>query len=31
VTTIVGGVVVFDDGEFVASPSIAGKVPVQKS
>jgi len=31
VTTIVGGVVVFDDGEFVTGPSIAGKVPVRKS
>ncbi|MFW9786777.1 MAG: dihydroorotase family protein [Candidatus Thorarchaeota archaeon] len=31
VTTIVGGVVVFDDGEFVTGPTIAGKVPVQKS
>jgi len=31
VTTIVGGVVVFDNGEFVTGPSIAGKVPVQKS
>jgi dihydroorotase-like cyclic amidohydrolase len=31
VTTIVGGVVVFDDGEFVTGPSIVGQVPVQKS
>ena len=31
VTTIVGGVVVFDDGEFVTGPGIPGKVPVQKS
>ncbi len=31
VTTIVGGVIVFDEGEFVTGPSIAGKVPVQKS
>ncbi len=31
VTTIVGGVVVFDNGEFVTGPSIAGKVPVRKS
>lgn len=31
VTTIVGGVVVFDDGEFVTGPNIAGRVPVQKS
>ncbi len=31
VTTIVGGVVVFDDGEFVTGPNIAGKAPVQKS
>ncbi len=31
VTTIVGGVVVFDNDEFVTGPGIAGKVPVQKS
>jgi dihydroorotase-like cyclic amidohydrolase len=31
VTTIVGGVVVFDNGEFVTGPGIPGKVPVQKS
>jgi dihydroorotase len=31
VTTIVGGVVVFDNGEFVTGPNIAGKAPVQKS
>ncbi len=31
ITTIVGGVVVFDNGEFVTGPGIAGKVPVQKS
>jgi dihydroorotase len=31
VTTIVGGVVVFDDGEFVTGPSVAGMAPVQKS
>jgi dihydroorotase len=30
-TTIVGGVVVFDDGEFVTGPNVAGKAPVQKS
>jgi dihydroorotase (multifunctional complex type) len=30
-TTIVGGVVVFDDGEFVTGPNIAGRAPVQKS
>jgi dihydroorotase len=30
-TTIVGGVVVFDDGKFVTGPGIAGRVPVQKS
>jgi dihydroorotase len=31
ITTIVGGVVVFDNDEFVTGPGIAGKVPVQKS
>jgi len=31
VTTIVGGEVVFDNGEFVTGPGIAGRVPVQKS
>ena len=31
VKTIVGGVVVFDDGEFVTGPSVAGVAPVQKS
>ena len=31
VTTIVGGVVVFDDGEFVTGPNVAGIAPVQKS
>ena len=31
VTTIVGGVVVFDNGEFVTGPSVAGRTPVQKS
>jgi len=31
VTTIVGGVVVFDDGKFVTGPGIAGVAPVQKS
>ena len=31
VTTIVGGEVVFDNGEFVTGPGIPGKVPVQKS
>ncbi|MFX1559600.1 MAG: dihydroorotase family protein [Promethearchaeota archaeon] len=31
VTTIVGGEVVFDNGEFVTGPGIAGKTPVQKS
>jgi dihydroorotase len=31
VTTIVGGKVVFRDGEFVLGPGVAGMVPVQKS
>ncbi len=31
VTTIVGGVVVFDNGEFVTGPGIAGRIPVQKT
>ncbi len=31
VTTIVGGIVVFRDGEFVLGPGIAGMVPVHKS
>jgi dihydroorotase-like cyclic amidohydrolase len=31
VTTIVGGNVVFRDGEFVLGPGIAGMVPVHKS
>jgi dihydroorotase len=31
VTTIVGGEIVFDNGEFVTGPSFAGTVPVQKS
>jgi len=31
VTTIVGGKVVFKDGEFVLGPGFAGEVPVQKS
>jgi len=31
ITTIVGGVVVFDNGEFFTGPGIAGRVPVQKS
>lgn len=31
VTTIVGGEVVFDNGEFVTGPGIAGRAPVQKS
>jgi dihydroorotase-like cyclic amidohydrolase len=31
VTTIVGGVVVFDDDKFVTGPSVAGMAPVQKS
>ncbi|MFW9794556.1 MAG: dihydroorotase family protein [Candidatus Thorarchaeota archaeon] len=31
VTTIVGGRVVFGDGEFILGPGIAGTVPVQKS
>ena len=31
VKTIVAGVVVFDNGEFVTGPGIAGKIPVQKS
>ena len=30
-TTIVGGVVVFDNGEFVTGPSVAGLAPVRKS
>lgn len=30
-TTIVGGEVVFDNGEFVTGPGIAGQAPVQKS
>ncbi|MHA2046983.1 MAG: dihydroorotase [Candidatus Thorarchaeota archaeon] len=31
VTTIVGGQIVFRDGEFVVGPGVAGLVPVQKS
>jgi dihydroorotase (multifunctional complex type) len=31
ITTIVGGDVVFKDGEFVLGPGIAGMVPVQKA
>jgi dihydroorotase len=31
VTTIVGGVVVYDHGEFVTGPNVAGVTPVQKS
>jgi dihydroorotase len=31
VTTIVGGLVVFRDGEFVLGPGIAGMVPMRKS
>jgi dihydroorotase len=31
VTTIVGGVIVFDNGEFVTGPGIVGQAPVQKS
>ena len=31
VTTIVGGVVVYDDGEFVTGPNVAGIAPIQKS
>ena len=31
VTTIVGGIVVFRDGEFVLGPGIAGMVPMRKS
>ncbi|MFW9807721.1 MAG: dihydroorotase family protein, partial [Candidatus Thorarchaeota archaeon] len=31
VTTIVGGVVVYDDGQFVTGPNVAGIAPVKKS
>jgi len=31
VTTIVGGVIVYDDGEFVTGPNVAGVAPVRKS
>ncbi|MFW9769459.1 MAG: amidohydrolase family protein, partial [Candidatus Thorarchaeota archaeon] len=31
ITTIVGGEVVFKDGEFVLGPGIVGTVPVQKT
>ena len=31
VTTIVGGEIVFDEGEFVTGPGIVGQAPVQKS
>ena len=31
VTTIVGGVVVYDNGQFVTGPNVAGVTPVKKS